>query len=224
MISIREKFHLNAAKDGWQYWFTNSSHIQTRKLLKNIELVANVEEGLRNVTSAFFWGYAFLGSRTQLEYIVQHNFSDRWIDIEKLTCFKFNIRSITLSTFCYFNSSVGKRSALHIGDECLSIFGISYMFPHDSVYTSPFNEAIHRFSSTGLIIKINNEMSWDLQRSDSGRLLQASKHKKFSFADVEERKLNLADTEGFFLFFFFCRAASAHSINYQFDHSFTFIL
>lgn len=65
------------AKDGWQYWFTNSSHVETRKLLKNLELVDSIEEGLRNVTSAFFWGYAFLGSRTQLEYIVQHNFSDR---------------------------------------------------------------------------------------------------------------------------------------------------
>lgn len=93
-------------------------------------------------------------------------------------------------------SSVGKRSALHIGDECLSIFGISYMFPHDSVYTHRLNEAILRFSANGLILKINNEISWDLQRSDTGRLLQAGKHKTFSFADVEERKLNLADTEG----------------------------
>lgn len=68
---------LDAAKDGWQYWFSNSSHVETRKLLKNLELVDSIEEGLRNVTSAFFWGYAFLGSRTQLEYIVQNNFSDR---------------------------------------------------------------------------------------------------------------------------------------------------
>lgn len=43
---------------------------------------------------------------------------------------------------------------------------------------------------------MNNEIAWDLQRSDSGQLLQATKNKKFSFADVEERKLNLADTEG----------------------------
>lgn len=94
------------------------------------------------------------------------------------------------------HSSVSKRSALHIGDECLSIFGISYMFPHNSVYTDRLNEAILRFISNGIILKINNEITWDLQRSDSGRLLQAAKHGKFSFADVEERKLNLADTEG----------------------------
>lgn len=93
-------------------------------------------------------------------------------------------------------SSVSKRSALHIGDECVSIFGISYMFPHSSVYTDRLNDAILRFISNGLILKINNEIAWDLQRSDSGQLLQATKHKQFSFADVEERKLNLADTEG----------------------------
>ena len=62
--------------DGWQNWFTNSSHAETKKLLKDLELVADVEEGLNNVTKAFFWPYAFLGSRKQLEYIVQSNFSD----------------------------------------------------------------------------------------------------------------------------------------------------
>lgn len=71
------KFKIKIAKDGWQYWFTNSSHPQTRKLLKNLELVANIEEGLSNVTKAFFWGYAFLGSRSQLQFIVQNNFSDQ---------------------------------------------------------------------------------------------------------------------------------------------------
>lgn len=70
------------------------------------------------------------------------------------------------------------------------------MFPHSSVYTDRLNDAILRFISNGLILKINNEIAWDLQRSDSGQLLQATKHKQFSFADVEERKLNLADTEG----------------------------
>lgn len=62
--------------DGWQYWFTNSSHALTKKLLKNLEFVADVEEGLNNVTKAFFWPYAFLGSRAQLEYIVETNFTD----------------------------------------------------------------------------------------------------------------------------------------------------
>lgn len=61
------------AKDGWQYWFSNSTDLEARKLLKNLEFVEDIEEGLRNVTQAFFWGYAFLGSRTQLEFLVQNN-------------------------------------------------------------------------------------------------------------------------------------------------------
>lgn len=64
------------ATDGWQYWFANSSHPQTKRLFKDLELVANVEEGLGNVTRSFFWQYAFLASRAQLEYIVQNNYTD----------------------------------------------------------------------------------------------------------------------------------------------------
>lgn len=109
--------HFSAAKDGWQYWFTNSSHPQTRKLLKNLELVANIEEGLGNVTSAWIWGYAFLGSRTQLEYIVHNNFSDNffWGSVTSAVIFdlqatKYDIpykgsksqrRSLTLKKNCW---------------------------------------------------------------------------------------------------------------------------
>lgn len=62
--------------DGWQNWFANSSDAHTQKLLKDLEYVANVEEGLNNVTKAFFWPYAFIGSRSQLEYIVEGNFTN----------------------------------------------------------------------------------------------------------------------------------------------------
>lgn len=103
---------------------------------------------------------------------------------------------------------MGKRSALHIGEECLAIFGISIMFPKDSVYSERFNDFILRLAATGLIEKINTEMDWDLQRSSTGKLLQSSSSKTFKITEAEERKLNLADTEGwgkafFFLFFFF---------------------
>lgn len=75
---IRGFFRIGTLEnDGWQNWFTNSSHPLTKKLLKNLELVKDVEEGLSNVTKAFFWPYAFLGSRTQLEYVVQNNFTDK---------------------------------------------------------------------------------------------------------------------------------------------------
>lgn len=62
-------------KGGWEYWFNNSSDILTQKLLKKIELLPNIESGLRNITKAFFWPYAFLGSKAQLDYIVQTNFT-----------------------------------------------------------------------------------------------------------------------------------------------------
>lgn len=55
-----------------------------------------------------------------------------------------------------------------------------------------------RFAASGLDLKISNDMDWDLQRSDTQNLL-GSKSKSFSMDDVEERKLNLADTEGMFL-------------------------
>lgn len=75
---------------------------------------------------------------------------------------------------------------------------MSLIFPHDSVYAKLFNEMNLRFAASGLDLKISNDMAWDLQRSDSQNLLD-SKSKSFSMDDVEERKLNLADTEGMFL-------------------------
>lgn len=62
-------------KDGWQFWFSNSTDEDARRLVKDLEFVEDVEEGLSNVTQAFFWGYAFLGSRAQLQYIITNNIS-----------------------------------------------------------------------------------------------------------------------------------------------------
>lgn len=61
------------SKDGWQYWFSNSSDPDATELLQDLEFVEDVEEGLSNVTQAFFFGYAFLGSRAQLQYIITNN-------------------------------------------------------------------------------------------------------------------------------------------------------
>lgn len=95
-------------------------------------------------------------------------------------------------------SELGKKSALHIADQCFSSFGVSLIFPHNSVYAELFDEMNLRFASSGLDLKITNDMSWDLQRRGTQNLL-GSKSKSFSMSDVEERKLNLADTEGMFL-------------------------
>lgn len=62
-------------RGGWERWFMNSSDPLTNKLLKKVELVPDVRSGIRNTTKAFFWSYAFLGSKAELEYIVQANYS-----------------------------------------------------------------------------------------------------------------------------------------------------
>lgn len=71
------------------------------------------------------------------------------------------------------------------------------MFPLNSVYADLFNDAILRFAAAGLDLKISNDLEWDLGRGDTDRLL--TKSKSSSMATVQERKLNLADTEGMFL-------------------------
>lgn len=72
------------------------------------------------------------------------------------------------------------------------------MYPRNSVYTIRLNEAILQIISSGLMKKLYEELAWDTQSKSSSQLLQATTSKKFSFSDIEERKLNLADTEGYF--------------------------
>lgn len=73
------------------------------------------------------------------------------------------------------------------------------MLPKNSVHTNLFNDAILRFSASGLDLKIANDMLWDLQQSDTQQVLDTTKTKTLSMKDVGERELNLADTEGMFL-------------------------
>ncbi|KAI9583966.1 hypothetical protein GQX74_010301 [Glossina fuscipes] len=61
---------------GWENWFRNSSHEPTAKLYEKMEFVSSLEEGIGNVTKSFFWNFAFLGSKAQLQYRVQSNFSN----------------------------------------------------------------------------------------------------------------------------------------------------
>lgn len=84
-------------RGGWERWFLNSSQRETAKLLKNLEFVKDLEEGLSNVTKAYFlFPYAFVGSKSQLEYVIQTNYTD---------------------------DKLGRRSALHISDECFAFSG-----------------------------------------------------------------------------------------------------
>lgn len=60
------------------------------------------------------------------------------------------------------------------------------MYPLNSVYANLFNEIILRFAASGLDLKMANDLEWDLQRTESQRLLDTKKTK--SFGGVEERK------------------------------------
>lgn len=146
--------------------------MQTTKLLKDLEYVANLEEGINNVTQAFFWPYAFLGSRAEIEYIVATN-----------------------STALV----VGKRSALHISDRCFGLFYTGFAMPHQSVFTEPFNNIILLMQQAGLMNKFADEVAGRMQQLGGGRLLDSSSSKSLSQTSADERGLTLADTEGMFL-------------------------
>lgn len=140
--------------------------------MKDLEYVANVEEGLNNVTKAFFWPYAFLGSRAEIEYIVTNNVSV---------------------------SAVSKRSALHISDRCFGLFYTGMAVPHESIYTEPFNHIILLMQQAGLVGKFADEVAGRMRQLGGGRLLDSSSSKSLAQTSVDERGLTLADTEGMFL-------------------------
>ncbi|XP_030564838.1 ionotropic receptor 21a [Drosophila novamexicana] len=157
---------------GWENWFQNSTHEPTSKLYKKMEFVGSLEEGIGNVTQSFFWNYAFLGSRSRLEYLVQSNYS---------------------------NENLSRRSALHLSEECFALFQIGFLFPLNSVYKRKIDSMIMTAQESGLMIKLGHEVSWDMQRSSTGRLLQASASSALREIIQEERQLTTADTEGMFL-------------------------
>lgn len=72
------------------------------------------------------------------------------------------------------------------------------IFQDFSVFAPRFTSTILRLQSSGLINKLLDEVSWTLQKSSSGRLLQASGGKPKPLTQ-EERGLSVADTEGMFL-------------------------
>ena len=47
------------------------------KLFNKLEYVPSIGDGVRNASRAYFWPYAFLGSRTALEYAAQSDLSSK---------------------------------------------------------------------------------------------------------------------------------------------------
>ncbi|KOB79387.1 Ionotropic receptor, partial [Operophtera brumata] len=157
-------------RGGWERWFFNSSDAKTNKLMKKLELVPDVKSGIRNTTKAFFWPYAFFGSKSELEYIVQSNFS-----------------------------AIKKRSTLHISNECFVPFGVTMGFPNNSLYTAKLSRDVSRMLQSGLVDKIVDEVRWEMQRSTTGQLLAVATGSSIKIPSAEEKGLTLADTQGMFL-------------------------
>ncbi|XP_033231971.1 ionotropic receptor 21a [Belonocnema kinseyi] len=159
--------------DGWEVWFNHTTMDDpiATQLFNKLEYVQSIGDGVRNASRAYFRPYAFLGSRTALEYAVQ-------------TDLPTNIGS--------------KRSLMHISDECFVRFGVTIVLRSQSLYTDPFNKVLLRARQSGLIRKIQRDVEWNVQRSPTGNFLQVIK----GFApkvQIEDRKLNLDDTQGMFL-------------------------
>jgi hypothetical protein len=165
-------------RGGWERWFANSYDKATTRLFRKVELVKDVQEGLGNVTSALFlFPYAFVGSRAQLEYIVQTNYTD-----EKL----------------------GRRSALHISDQCFALFGVSLAFQQEAVYRSKLNDGILLLQQSGIIKKIISDVRYEMVRSSSGALLQIGSGKALKIASTDEKGVGHAYILGVVLILFIC--------------------
>ncbi|XP_017776455.1 PREDICTED: ionotropic receptor 21a [Nicrophorus vespilloides] len=156
-------------KGGWQNMLVNSTDKYTKKIFKNMEFLPNVESGFKNITKAFFWPYAFLGSESELNYIVRNNFS-----------------------------SVNKRSVLHVSKECFVPYGVSMLFTLNSVYKEVLNNGLLRAVQSGFLIKLKHDVEWQMLRSSTGKLLQANVGGTMHLK-VEDRALSLDDTQGMFL-------------------------
>ncbi|CAG4983712.1 unnamed protein product [Colias eurytheme] len=157
-------------RGGWERWFVNTSDPMTNKLLKKVELVPDIRTGIRNITKAFFWPYAFLGSKAELEYLIQSNFS----------------------------KAESKRAVLHISNECFVPFGVTIGFPNNSIHTTKLSNDIRKLLQAGIIDKITDEVRWEIQRSSTGKLLSV-KSTSISSNSLEEKGLTLEDTQGMFL-------------------------
>ncbi|CAK1544480.1 unnamed protein product [Leptosia nina] len=157
-------------RGGWERWFSNSSDPASRKLLKKLEFVPDIETGIRNITKAFFWPYAFLGSKAELEYLVQSNYS----------------------------KTESKRAVLHISKECFVPFSVTFSFPNNSAFTSKLSNDLRNMFQSGIVDKIKDDIMWEIQKSNKGRYLH-SKSSGLSSYSLEEKGLTLDDTQGMFL-------------------------
>ncbi|XP_058803801.1 cilia- and flagella-associated protein 58-like [Phymastichus coffea] len=161
-------------RDGWERWF-NASHFEDepalRRLFHRLDLVPELLEGVRNASRAYFWPYAFLGSRTALDYLVQTDFAP------------------SLAT---------RRSLLHVSGECFVRFQVVQLLPRGSLLTGRLSAFVARAAEHGLLGRIAADVDWEVQRLArlAGRKVTKGPAQT---APLENRVLAVEDTQGMFL-------------------------
>ncbi|XP_023706729.1 ionotropic receptor 21a isoform X3 [Cryptotermes secundus] len=170
---LNRGFRVGTLSDGgWRHWFNDSADPATTKLFEKMEYLPDLESALYNITTAYYRDYAFLGSWSLLDYIINTNYTQR---------------------------SEGKRSYLHLGTNCFVPFNVALIFPPQSPHSSVMSQMMLRIIQSGLYRKLKRDMEWDLRRSASGKLLAASSGPSLRAARAEERKLTPEDATGMFL-------------------------
>lgn len=78
-------------------------------------------------------------------------------------------------------------------------YGVGIVFTVNSVYKNVLNEGIMRAFQSGFMHKFTHDVEWEMMRSATGKLLQASSGLSLRTLNVEDRALTLDDTQGMFL-------------------------
>ncbi|KAJ8683603.1 hypothetical protein QAD02_019395 [Eretmocerus hayati] len=159
--------------NGWEQWFNVNTTEDPflKKLFRKMEYVPSVMDGVVNASRAYFWPYAFLASRTALDYIIQTDFAPTWTT---------------------------KRTLMHVSNECFVRFNVVYLFPAKSLYTESVDNFIKRATETGLADKIIGDVDWEIQRIATNMHRQITK-KISKKVMIEDRVLTVEDTLGMFM-------------------------
>ncbi|KAJ8865896.1 hypothetical protein PR048_033419, partial [Dryococelus australis] len=131
--------------EGWQHYFNNSYDLIATKVLKKVEYLSAIEDGLKNLTKRRNSGYAVFGSRDKFDFILRANFT---------------------------HGDASKRTFLHIAKQCFVPFHVALGFPHNAPHSDAVNQVLLRAVQSGLVLKLKREVDFEMRRSVTGKLLQ----------------------------------------------------
>lgn len=106
---------------------------------------------------------------------------------------------IVSAIFFIFIRNQNQRSSLYVSKECFALFQVGFMYPHNAIYKNKIDDYIQLAQQSGLMIKIENDVRWAMQRSESGKLLQVSSSGTLREVIKVDRQLTFADVEGMFI-------------------------